>query len=131
MQKYVAVRLRSAQHGNVGFSLQKATVINYSLEKRDPALRNLTEALYTLGLEYKLGGCALHWFHIDDKREPEYYLNLREVEFAFTTEWFDGEKARIRGLAGFEYIDACADIAKSLTIKDQQRDVAYKLPSVA
>lgn len=130
MQKYVAVRLRSAQHGNVGFSLQNANVINYLLEKRDPALRNVTEAMYSLGLEYKVGGCAMFWFHIEDHREPDYYLNLREVEFAFSAEWFDGEKTRIRGLSGFEYIDACEEIAKTLTIKDQARDVNYTLPSV-
>lgn len=131
MQKYVAVRLRSAQHGNIGFSLQKATVINYLLEKRDPALRNMTEALYARGLEYKVGGCSLYWFHIDDERDPASYLNLREVEFAFTIEWFEEEKSRIRGLSGFEYIDACAEIASRITIKDQQRDVSYSLPSAA
>ena len=131
MEKYVAVRLRSQHHGQIGFSLQNANVINYALEKRDPALKNLAEALYEKGLEYSINGCNLYWFHIDDTREPSYYLNLREVEFAFTRKWFELEKARIRGYSGLQYIDACADIANNLTVKDQTRDISYELPSVA
>lgn len=131
MQKYIAVRLRSEHHGQIGFSLQNASVVNYALEKRDPALKNITEALYEQGLEYKVGDCRLYWFHIDDEREPDYYLNLREVELAFSREWFEAEKARIRGFSGLEYIDACTAIARSFQIKDQTRDVTYQLPSAA
>ncbi len=131
MQKYVAVRLKSVHHGLTGFSIQDAKVINYSLEKRDPALKNIMESLLEIGLEFTIDGCAIYWFHIDDDRDLEFYRSLREVEFDFSTQWFEGKKAGIRGYSGMAYVDACAAIAKELVIKDQRRDIAYAIPSVA
>ncbi|BFM16859.1 hypothetical protein R50073_30420 [Maricurvus nonylphenolicus] len=131
MQKYVAVRLKSVHHGLTGFAIQEAKVINYNLEKRDPALKNIIDALLEQGLEYTVNGCGIFWFHIDDERDLAFYESLREVEFAFSTEWLDSKKASIRGYTGMEYVDACAAIAKELTIKDQSRDINYEVPSVA
>jgi hypothetical protein len=131
MQKYIAVRLKSVHHGLTGFSIQEAKVINYSLEKRDPALKNIMESLLELGLEFNIDGCGIYWFHIDDDRDLEFYRSLREVEFVFSTEWLDGKKAGIRGYSGMAYVDACTAIAKELSIKDQSRDIAYAIPSVA
>ena len=123
--------MKSAYHGSTGFALQGATVINSELEKRDPALKNITEALHAKGLEYTVDGCALYWFQIEDPKGLEYYLTLNEVEVGFYSDWFEKEKSRIRGHAGNRYYDACEAIASSLTFRNQSRDIRYTLPQRA
>jgi len=127
-EKIILVRLKSFYHGKTGFDQQGADVINAGLEKRDPALRNINEALLDQGLVYEVDGCGLHWFLIDDDRDVDYYLGLNEVEIAFDAAWFDTQKARIRGYAGIRYYDACVAIAQSFPLKDQQRPINYTLP---
>lgn len=131
MIKHIAVRLKSPHHGHTGFSVQKSTVLNSGLDKRDPALRNLTEALYARGLAYAVDGCSLYWFQVEDNRSLEHYRHLNEVEVAFESAWFDAHKARIRGFSGNRYYDACADLAKDMNFRDQQRLINYTLPSKA
>lgn len=128
-EKIIAVRLKSIYHGKAGFDLQGAEVLNAGLEKRDPALRNINEALLDNGLAYDIDGCGLHWFLIEDNRDVNYYLGLNEVEIAFETDWFEAQKARIRGYSGVRYYDACADIARTFSLKDQQRPIDYTLPA--
>jgi hypothetical protein len=126
--KVIAVRLKSIYHGNPGFEYQGAKVLNSGLEKRDPALRNITEALYERGVEYSIDDCSLYWFLIEDDNDCQFYLGLNEVELAFEAEWFESEKARIRGFAGQRYYSACEDIAQGWLIKDQTRPISYTLP---
>jgi hypothetical protein len=125
----IAVRLKSFYHGNAGFEYQGAKVLNSGLEKRDPALRNITEALYDRGLNFDVDGCALHWFLIEDDHDVNHYLTLNEVEVAFEADWFEAEKSRIRGFTGARYFDACSDIAASWPLKDQSRQICYTLPN--
>lgn len=127
-EKIVAIRLKSIYHGKAGFGQQGAEVINAGLEKRDPALRNINEALLDHGLVYDIGGCGLYWFLIDDRRAVDYYHGLNEVEIAFDVDWFEAQKARIRGYSGVRYYDACAAIARAFSLKDQQRSISYTLP---
>lgn len=129
IEKYIAVRLKSVYHGKAGFTQQGAVVLNSGLEKRDPALHNITEVLCDNGLAYKIDGCALHWFLIEDKQDVDYYLGLNEIEVAFERSWFETQKARIRGYSGMRYYDACAEIAKAWSLKDQQRSIGYSLPN--
>lgn len=129
MLKHVAVRLKRQYDGKVGFELQNATVLNSNLESRDPALRNIIESLHRLGMSYYIDGCRVFWFQIDDDREPEWYEELQEVECAFITTWFEEEKKKINHLSGADYFAACDRLAESLTLKDQERDLTYVLPS--
>lgn len=131
MIKHIAVRLKSPHHGYAGFTVQKSTVLNSGLDKRDPALKNITEALYDNALEYRVDGCSLFWFQVDDEHSLDYYLNMNEVEIAFDSAWYEKEKARIRGFSGHRYYDACAELAKQWTLKAQDREINYKLPQRA
>lgn len=131
MKKHVAVRLKSYYHGDKGFQYNGATVVNAALEKRDPALRNITEELHNLGLAFQLDGCSLFWFQIDDDQSVDFYSKFNEVELAFESDWFDAQKSRIRSMGGKLYYNACADIAKSFCLKDQTRTVQYQLPERA
>ena len=131
MIKHIAVRLKSPHHGYAGFAVQKSTVLNSGLDKRDPALRNLTEALYDRGLAYDVDGCGLYWFQIEDAHSLEYYRNLNEVEVVFESSWYDAEKARIRGFSGHRYYDACAEMAKTWALGDQNRKISYQVPRKA
>ena len=106
-------------------------MVNYHLEKRDPALRNFTDACLDLGLEYQIDGCNFYWFQIDDEHPVGFYQRFREIELVFTAQWFEEQKTRIRGLAGAEYIDACRELAAAMPLKDQTRDISYRLPSMA
>jgi len=49
-EKIIAIRLKSIYHGKAG------------LEKRDPALRNINEALLDNGLAYDIDGCGCTGF---------------------------------------------------------------------
>ncbi len=127
MKKHVAVRLKSYYHGEAGFQYNGATVVNSALEKRDPALKNITEELHNLGLAFEVDGCSLFWFQIEDDHSVEFYLTFNEVEIAFESDWFEEQKSRIRSKAGNQYYDACAEIARDFAFKDQSRSIQYKV----
>ena len=131
MLKHIAVRLQKAHHGEIGFSLKNATIVNASLEKRDPALKNLVEGLNRKGLQYTVDGCDLYWFQIDDQRPLSFYAALNEVECVFESDWFEAEKEKIRHMSGIRYFDASAGLADHFVIKDQQRAIDYDVSSVA
>ncbi|WP_439136335.1 hypothetical protein [Pseudomaricurvus sp.] len=123
------MRLKSYYHGETGFQYNGAAVVNSALEKRDPALKNITEELHNLGLVFDIDGCSLFWFQIDDDQTCDFYHRFNEVEVVFESEWFEAQKARIRGMAGTMYYDACAEIARSVVLKDQSRPISYSLPT--
>lgn len=129
MKKHIAVRLKSYYHGETGFQYNGATVVNSALEKRDPALKNITEELHNQGLAFDIDGCSLYWFQIEDDKTCDFYNHFNEVEVVFESDWFDSQKARIRGMAGKMYYDACAEIARNVTLKDQSRPISYSLPT--
>lgn len=129
MKKHIAVRLKSYYHGETGFQYNGATVVNSALEKRDPALKNITEELHNRGLSFDIDGCGLHWFQVEDENPCAFYRNFNEVEVAFDSDWFEAQKARIRGMAGKLYYDACAQIAHDIELKDQSRQISYSLPT--
>ena len=91
------------------------------MEKRDPALKNLGEALLDLGLEYKLGSQTLHWLHLKSDQSSAEILQHNAFELVICGRWFEQEKHRIRRLKGIDYIDGCAKIAASLPLKNQAR----------
>lgn len=123
--KYIAVRLKSIYDGKAGFSRQGSTVVKSGIEKLDPTIRNITESLYSNGMPYDIDGCYMHWFLIDDNHTIEHYLCLNEIEIAFDFEWFKKQQAKIRGLSGIRYYNACAEIAQTFIIKNQQRTIDY------
>lgn len=130
MLKHIAVRLQKAHHADIGFSQKNAKVINASLEKRDPALKNLTEGLHARGLEFVVDGCSLYWFQIEDDRPPSFYAALNEVECVFGSAWFEAEKDKIRHMSGTRYFDASAGLAEQFDIKDQRRRIDYDVSLV-
>lgn len=127
MLKHVAVRLRLSSDGEKAFKIQKSSVVNSVLEKRDPALRNIIEALIHKGLAYTVDGCDLFWFQVEDQRTPEYYEQMNEVEVVFSSEWFEKEKEKIRHYGGAKYYDACSDLVKGYMIKNQERKIRYSV----
>ncbi len=131
MLKHIAVRLKKAHHADIGFSLKSAQIINASLEKRDPALKNLTEGLHTRGLEFVVDGCLLYWFQIEDERPLSFYFALNEVECVFESAWFESQKDKIRHMSGIKYYDASAGLAEQFQIKDQLRRIDYDISKIA
>ncbi len=120
-EKYIAVRLKSIHHGEDRFSAEACTIVNSRMEKREPALKNITDALFDLGIEYEIDSHALFWFLIDDDQAVDELLCYADIELAFEASWYDAEKARIRGYTGIHYYDACVELAKAFTLKDQTR----------
>ncbi len=120
-EKYIAVRLKSIHHGEDRFSASDCKIINSRMEKREPALKNITDALYDLGLDYEIDNHALFWFLIDDDQSVDNHRCYGDVEIAFEARWYDAEKARIRGYTGIHYYDACVELAKAFAVKDQTR----------
>ncbi len=120
-EKYIAVRLKSIHHGEDRFSAEACSIVNSRMEKREPALKNITDALYDLGIEYEIDSHALFWFLIDDDQAVDEHLCYADIELAFEASWYDAEKARIRGYTGIHYYDACVELAKAFTLKDQTR----------
>ncbi|GLS25261.1 hypothetical protein [Marinibactrum halimedae] len=131
MLKHVAVRLRRFHHGQVAFELNGARVVNSALDKRDPALKNLTEGLLNRNLEYTIDGCELYWFQIDDDKPVSYYEPMNEVEVVFESDWFEAKKDSFRHMSGMRYFDASAGLADEFAIKNQNRTIAYELKSAA
>jgi hypothetical protein len=120
-EKYIAVRLKSIHHGEDRFSADACTIVNSRMEKREPALKNITDALFDLGVEYEIDSHALFWFLIDDDQAADEHQCYADIELAFEASWYDAEKARIRGYTGIHYYDACVELAKAFTLKDQTR----------
>ncbi|NIB39963.1 hypothetical protein HBA55_10220 [Pseudomaricurvus alkylphenolicus] len=131
MKKHIAVRLKSYYHAEAGFSHNGATVINGALEKRDPALRNITEELYNQGMAFDVDDCSLFWFQIEDDKPASFYSTFNEVELAFESDWLEEQKSRMRSMGGNMYYNACAEIARSFNLKDQSREIQYRLPTRA
>lgn len=127
MLKHVAVRLKLSSDGEKAFAIQKSDIVNSVLEKRDPALRNIIEALQDRGLAYSVDGCDLYWFQVDDERTPCYYQKMNEVEVVFSSEWFEKEKEKIRHYGGIKYYDACSNLVQEYEIKNQQRKIQYSV----
>ena len=130
MLKHIAVRLQKLHHAEIGFSAKQAKIINASLEKRDPALKNLIEGLHNKGLEYTVDGCGLYWFQIEDSRSLNFYAVLNEVEYIFESNWLEAEKDKIRHMSGIRYYDACIDLASQFVTKDQTRLINYDVSLV-
>lgn len=120
-EKYVAVRLKSIHHGEERFSAKGSTIINSRMEKREPALKNISDALYDLGLDYEIDKQGMVWFLIDDDQSAEEHLCYADIEIAFDASWYETQKARIRGYTGMHYYDACVELAKGFSLKDQTR----------
>ncbi|WP_439134746.1 hypothetical protein [Pseudomaricurvus sp.] len=112
--KYLAIRATSGSAAKERLENQGAQVINYALEKRDPALRNISDALLNLGLEYRLDNQTIHWVLIEDNLTTEEHRACSHTEIAFYADWFTEEKNRIRQLRGTAYLDACSLIAQKL-----------------
>jgi hypothetical protein len=129
MKKIVAIRLRRREDGVIAFKEnQHADIIFSAFDKRDNAIKNLQEELcYRRGMAFSVDGCDLFWYVIDDQRSVEYYTDFNEVECVLSADWVEAQKAKISGLSGFRYYDACAKWADDIVIKDQQRKIEYKL----
>ena len=115
-RQILGVRSTSALQAREWLSAQGVTIENYAIEKRDPALRNLAEALLERGVEFRSEGRALEWFLISSEQPSSELLQLPAVEVAFSVAWFDEQKAHIRRLKGGDYIDACGVIAGRLPL---------------
>jgi len=120
-EKLLAVRATSANAAADQLSQLGINVINYSMEKRDPALKNVADALLDLELEFRIENQSLHWVLVDDERQEAQLLECNFIELVLTCAWFDGEKQKIRRLRGRAYIDACTELARQLSLKDQTR----------
>ena len=127
MQKHSSVRLKRFHDGEIALSRNGRVVKGSRIEVRDPALRNINDELFHLGFEYEVDGCKLFWFQFDSDFEPEHYIAMNEVEIAFSSDWFEEQKRKIRYLSGINYVEACTEIAKSFTVKPQNRIIEYTL----
>ncbi len=90
------------------------TIDNYALEKRDPALRNLSATLFAKELSIHAKGEQLYSFLINSEQTSQALHQKEGIEVVFTCEWFELRKSAIRGLKGGDYIDACANLAEEL-----------------
>lgn len=112
--KYLAVRAASGTAAKDFLESRNARVIDYALEKRDPALRNISESLLDLGMEYWINDQTIHWVLIEDSLTSEEHQANDRIEIAFYADWFAAEKKRIRQLRGAAYLDACSLVAQKL-----------------
>ena len=136
MLKHIAVRLKKFSDGEAAFSYKeththKRQLVESRLEARDPALRNITEALFERGLKYSVDGCSLYWFQVDDDNTVEYYQECNEVECVFSSDWFEEEKKKIRYYQGIKYVDECYGLAEQFTLKCQERPIDYQVQRLA
>lgn len=130
--KHIAVRLKNISDSKIAFGYKethqhKRELIDSNIEKRDPALKNLVNELFERGLAYTVDDCSLYWLQINDDNSLEYYRGKNEVEIVFDSRWFEQHKARIRNYNGIQYVDACGALADQFSIKDQQREINYKI----
>ncbi len=119
-RQILGVRCSSATQAREWLITQGISIENYAIEKRDPALRNLAEALLERGVEYRTEGGTLEWFLISSEQPSSELLSLPAVELAFSVDWFENRKAHIRRLKGGDYIDACGAIADHLPLGQRQ-----------
>lgn len=130
MKLLIAVRLRSVYHGKTGFEFRGASVIDYHIEKRDIALKNIHQTLLSQKLAPDIDGCQLYWFLIDSNdelKDEHYYLTFNEVELCLPVADFEVTKNAIRGLKGGAYLNACEEYANRFLVKDQGRAIQYSL----
>ena len=130
MKLFIAVRLRSVYHGKAGFEFRGASVIDYHIEKRELALKNIHQALVPQKLAIDIDGCQVYWFLIDsqdEQKDKDYFLRFNEVELCIPVADFEVTKNAIRGLKGVAYLNACEDYAAQLRVKDQQRAIQYDI----
>lgn len=130
--KYIAVRLTRMSDaekafGDYGKWKNKRQLLTSRVDRRDPALRNLTEGLHKRGLQYIVDGCDLYWLQILDKNSLGYYLEKNEVECVFYCDWFDEFKRSIRYFQGKQYVDQCIALGEKFVLKDQHRKITYRL----
>ena len=124
---YIAIRLKRLSDAVHGFNEHDTKVIDSNIERRSPALKNISQEFYDSGMEYEIDGHKLFWLHVEGPSDAEYFSKFNEVECVFDQSWFDGQQARIRSYAGMAYYDACAEIAKDLGKKPQDREIAYSI----
>lgn len=130
MKLLIAVRLRSVYHGKTGFEFRGASVIDYNVEKRDIALKNIHQSLLNQKLAAEVDGCQLYWFLIDSndaQKDELYFLTFNEVELCLPVADLEVTKNAIRGLKGVAYLSACEEYANQFAVKDQGRNIRYDL----
>lgn len=130
MKLLIAVRLRSVYHGKVGFEFRGAGVIDYHIEKREPALNNIHQTLLSQKLAIEIDGCRVYWFLIDSNdalKDEQYFLTFNEVELCLPVIDFEVTKNAIRGMKGVAYLNACEDYANRFLVKDQARKIQYDI----
>ncbi|MGH1371509.1 MAG: hypothetical protein ACRBBW_05710 [Cellvibrionaceae bacterium] len=111
--KLLAVRAKNSADALSKLGAKGSRVIDYAMEKRDPALKNFALALLDQGLEFRQDKQLLYWTLIDDERTTQDIENWEFVELAITQSWFEEEKRKIRELKGIAYIDACTKLARA------------------
>lgn len=116
--KLLATRGKNAAEAASKLTARGVTVIDYSIDKRDPALRNFALALLDRGLEFRIEGQLVHWVLINDSRATTEIQQWKSIELAISQIWFDEEKRKIRELKGIAYIDACTKLAEHFDLKD-------------
>jgi len=102
-----------------------------NIQKRNQALNNAINSLTDNGLEATLKGYNLFWVEVESPHDSEYFLGFNEVEFAFPKDWYLTKEKEMRGKRGNVYWDACAELAKSLKMKDQVRAISYTAKQLA
>ncbi len=136
------VALRLAKEGQAQAVIESPTasgtpcgrLINWNIERRLPALRNIIEFFRATGslpayrtldanqsagnrvAEAKLPDCRLYWCEIESELAPEQWASAAEVELVLVKERFDAFLQSIRSRAGSAYIDACEAFARQLTV---------------
>lgn len=130
MKLLIAVRLRSVYHGKTGFEFRGASIIDYHIEKRDTALKNIHQSLLSQKMAPAVDGCQLYWFLIDSNdalKGEHYFLTFNEVELCLPVADFEMTKSAIRGFKGVAYLNACEDYANQFLVKDQARKIQYDI----
>lgn len=127
-KKYLMFRTHTLRDALWVMDHQDASVVNSSMERRDPALRNLIEGMQQRGLQHEVDGCPLHVFLIEDERDTDYYDQFNEVEACFDADWFDREKAKVRFMKGAAYHDVTSGWSSQFALKNQKRSIDYTPP---
>lgn len=110
------------------FRHQRAIIVDSSVEKKDPALKNLAEGLHDRGLAYGIDGCRIIWLVVEDNHEVNFYRQFNEVEIVFTQAWLEQRKALVRHLSGVDYCGTTIRWAEEFQLKPQDRALVYRVP---
>ncbi|GLS27821.1 hypothetical protein [Marinibactrum halimedae] len=124
MHFYLCVRAQSLTIAKAALAEAGAVIIRSQVDKIQPALRNLSEALVDRGMAWRLGETSFYWLEVEHKViHLAQWLRFSCVELALDYQWLQTQLKLIRGLKGAAYVEAAYRWCKKFTLKSQSRPV--------